>query len=105
MLEALQLPPALWGEAILTATYLWNHMESTSLPPGTTPFEVINGHPPDLSHLCMFGSYYWARISTELQSKFGHHSCHVFFMKYPDGVKEYCIWDYTTGFILHGLQC
>lgn len=41
MLEAAKLPPSLWGEAVLTAMYLWNRTESTTLPPGQTPFERL----------------------------------------------------------------
>ena len=56
MLQAVKLPTSLWGEAVLTATYLWNCTESVSLPPGVTPFKLVNGHKPDISHLHIFGS-------------------------------------------------
>lgn len=56
MLQVAKLPTSLWGEAVLTATYLWNHTESVSLPPGVTPFELVNGRKPDISHLHVFGS-------------------------------------------------
>ena len=56
MLQAAKLLTSLWGEAVLTATYLWNHTESVSLPPGVTPFELVNGHKPNISHLHVFGS-------------------------------------------------
>ena len=51
MLEAADLPSNLWGEAVLTAAYLWNRTESVSLPPGITPYELANGTKPDLSHI------------------------------------------------------
>ena len=55
MLEAAGLPSTLWGEAVLTAAYLWNHTESAALPPGKTPYEMVNNKKPDLSHLRVFG--------------------------------------------------
>jgi hypothetical protein len=66
MLETSGSPLNLWGEAILTAVYLWNRTESNSLPAGVIPYEIINHRKPDLSHLRVFGSRCWARIPTEL---------------------------------------
>ena len=97
MLEAARLPKHLWGEAVLTASYLWNQTESRSLPPGKAPYEMVNGKQPDLSHLRIFGSHCWARIPTELQTKFGPRSHQVIFLGYLEGVKDYRIQDTTTG--------
>jgi len=97
MLEAVRLPSNLWGEAVLIVAYLWNHTESNSLPAGVTPYEIVNHHKPDLSHLKVFSSSCWAHISTELQTKFGAHSCRAIFLGYPDGIKGYCVRDASTG--------
>jgi hypothetical protein len=51
LLETANLPATLWGEAVLTICYLWNRTESSTLPCGVTPYEVLNGCKPDLSHL------------------------------------------------------
>ena len=56
MLEAAGLPLTLWGEAVLTAAYLWNRTKSTALPPGKTPYEMVNNRKPDLTHLRVFRS-------------------------------------------------
>ena len=93
MLEAAGLPSILWGKAILTTTYLWNCTKSTALPPRKTPYEMVNNKKPDLSHLCIFGSWCWACISTELQSKLGPKSHWAIFMGYPEGVKGYHLRD------------
>ena len=93
MLNAAKLPPSLWGEAVLTAVYLWNCTESVSLPPGVTPFEMVNGRKPDLLHIRVFGSRCWARIPTELQTKLGPHTRCGIFMGYPEGVKGYRVRD------------
>ncbi|KAG1732521.1 hypothetical protein EDB19DRAFT_1912038 [Suillus lakei] len=73
MLEAANLPATLWGEAVLTCCYFWNCSESVSLPPGVTPYQVLNGRKPDLGHLHVFGARCFARIPTELQTKLGLH--------------------------------
>ena len=97
MLEAAGLPSTLWGEAVLTAAYLWNRTESAALPPGKTPYEMVNNRKPDLSHLRVFGSQCWACVPTELQSKLGPKSRRAIFMGYPEGVKGYCLRDSSTG--------
>jgi hypothetical protein len=97
MLEAAGLPLTLWGEAVLTAAYLWNRTEFASLPPGRTPFEMVNGVKPDLSHLRIFGSHCWAHIPAELQSKLGPKSRRAVFLGYPDGTKGYRLRDAENG--------
>ena len=100
MLEAAGLLSILWDKAVLTATYLWNHTKSAALPPGKTPYKMVNNKKPDLSHLCIFGSWCWAHIPTELQSKLGPKSCQAIFMGYPEGVKGYCLHDSGSGAFL-----
>jgi transposase InsO family protein len=50
MLDYAKLSPTLWGEAALTAAYLFNRSESHSLPAGVTPYEMLHGSKPDVSH-------------------------------------------------------
>jgi hypothetical protein len=77
------------GEAALTACYLWNHSETSTLPPGITPYEMLNGHKPDLAHLGVFRAKCFVCIPTELQTKGGPHSHPTIFMGYSEGVKGY----------------
>ena len=67
---------------------------------------MVNGCKPDVSHLHIFSLRCWARIPTELQTKFGPHSRRAIFMGYPDGVKGYQVHDPTTGafFIAHNVK-
>jgi len=50
----LNLPANLWGECVLTSTYMKNHTLSRSLK-GRTPFEAYYGKKPDLTHLRELG--------------------------------------------------
>ena len=54
MLRDSHLPLRYWGEAMHTANYLRNR--SPCKHHGKTPFEVLTGHPPDVSNLRVFGS-------------------------------------------------
>ena len=51
MLHLAGLPQMYWGKAALMAAYLHNWMESHVLPPGQTPYEMLHGQCPNLSHL------------------------------------------------------
>lgn len=97
MLKAARLPANLWGEAALMVCYLWNRSTSRTLPPNTTPFELMNGCKPNLSHIQVFGSHCFARIPTELQVKLGPRSRPATFLGYPKGTKGYCLCDKVTG--------
>lgn len=105
MLEAANLPSNLWGEAILTAAYLWNCTESISLPPGVTPYKLVNEAKPNLSHIRVFGSRCWVHIPMELQMKFGPHSHCAIFVGYPEGTKGYRVHDAKNGlfFVAHNV--
>jgi len=50
----LNLPANLWGECVLTSTYMKNRTLSRSLK-GKTPFEAYYGKKPDLTHLRELG--------------------------------------------------
>lgn len=98
MLETAGLPANLWGEAALTACYLWNRSASSTLPSDVTPYEMVNGRKPDLSYLRVFGSKCFARIPTELQTKLGPHSRRAIFVGYPEGTKGYRLRDSNGSF-------
>jgi len=51
MLHFVGLSQTYLGEAALTAAYLHNRTESWALPSGKTPYEMLHGVRPDLSHL------------------------------------------------------
>ena len=51
MLTTAQLPLTYWGEAALTAGFLFNLTTSSTLPPYVTPFEILKTTKPDVSHL------------------------------------------------------
>jgi hypothetical protein len=97
MLDYAHLSPSLWGEAALTACYLFNRTESRALPPGKTPYEMLHGVQPNLAHLRVFGARCFARIPTELQQKLGPRSRKAIFMGYPPGVKAWRCQDSVTG--------
>jgi transposase InsO family protein len=44
-----------WAEAIQTAAYLRNRSNTKALPRDQTPYEMLFGRKPDLSHLRVFG--------------------------------------------------
>ena len=96
MLAATGAPQSLWGEATLTAAYLWNRTPSRTLLPGVTPFEMVHGRKPNLSHLRVWGVRCFARVPLELQTKLGLRSRECYFMGYPDGVKGYRVRDVRT---------
>ena len=63
-LEAKDLSPKIWDEAINCATYVQNIVPHKELEE-KTPFEAWSGHKPNVSHLRVFGSKAWARIPPE----------------------------------------
>ena len=53
---------AYWAEAVATATYLRNHMVSTALKIGETPYLLWYGEKPKLKHVRVFGCVVYTHI-------------------------------------------
>ncbi|KAF8951510.1 hypothetical protein BDZ97DRAFT_1684395 [Flammula alnicola] len=96
MLTAAQLPLTYWGEAALTAGYLYNLTVTSTLPKDITPFEVFQNRKPDVSHLKTWSVRCFAHIPLELQTKLGAKSCECLFMGYPPGGRGYRVRSLTT---------
>jgi hypothetical protein len=50
------LPEALWGEAMLTACYIYNRLLHSALSSGMTPFEALHGYKAKANRLHVFGA-------------------------------------------------
>ena len=96
MLTAAQLPLTYWGEAALTAGFLFNLSISSTLPKNVTPFEVLKHTKPDVSHLKVWGVRCFAHVPIELQTKLGVKSCECLFMGYPPSGRGYRVRSLTT---------
>ena len=69
MLEAKDLNPNLWDEAINCAAYIQNISPNKYLDRKTT-YEAWFGHKPSVSHFKVFGSKAWARIPPKKERPF-----------------------------------
>uniref|UniRef100_A0A6V7JW40 Integrase catalytic domain-containing protein n=1 Tax=Bracon brevicornis TaxID=1563983 RepID=A0A6V7JW40_9HYME len=56
LLYGANLGKELWGEAVLTATYLTNLTPTKAIPQDKTPYELWHNRKPRLDHLRIFGS-------------------------------------------------
>ena len=96
MLTAAQLPLTYWGEAALTAAFLFNLTTSSTLPHGVTPYEILKTSKPDVSHLRTWGVRCFAHVPVELQTKLGHKSVECLFMGYPPSGRGYRVRSLAT---------
>ena len=58
MIEAKDLSPKLWAEAIICVAYIQNRALHKSVD-GKTPYEAWFGHKPNISDFRIFGSRAW----------------------------------------------
>ena len=87
LMEA-NLDKKFWGEALMTATYLQNRME-TSLIKNKTPFELWYGKKPRLKHIRTFGCKACLYIPKEKREKFGPRAEVFRFIGYSEKNKGY----------------
>ncbi|KAJ2929097.1 hypothetical protein H1R20_g8001, partial [Candolleomyces eurysporus] len=58
-----------WGWAVKFSQHVRNRLTTSTLPPGTTPYEALLGVKPDLSGLRVFGCRCYPLIPPELHQK------------------------------------
>ena len=63
------LPKALWGEAAIAGTYIYNRTPHSSLQDSMTPFEARHGEKPDRSNIRTWGSITYKKEPKKLLKK------------------------------------
>ena len=99
MLIESDLPEELWGEAVLTASYLTNRSPTSAIKDCKTPFEMWHGKKPNLEKLKIFGCVVYVKIPGLKRTKFEPKSKKGRFVGYA--VNGYRIWDAETKKISH----
>ena len=104
LLQAKNIPPSLWDEALNRASYIQNRVPH-KLVIGATPFEALHGHKPDVSHLRFFGSKAWARIPMDKRKAFQDESSKCILLGYVKDAKAYKLMELATRkcFIKHNV--
>lgn len=89
------LPKKLWGECLLTTTFLISRLLVKILS-WKTPYEILYGHVPDYSGLRSFGCLCYAYNINLNRDKFDSRARKCMFLGYPPGQKAYKLYDMTT---------
>ncbi|KAJ0558902.1 putative RNA-directed DNA polymerase [Helianthus annuus] len=88
------LPLRYWSDCVLTAVYLINRLPSSVLN-GRSPFEMMFGFSPSLSHLRNFGCLCFSTVLTD-SDKFAYHADKCVFLGYSNFKKGYKLLSLDT---------
>ncbi|XP_022897693.1 uncharacterized protein LOC111411390 [Olea europaea var. sylvestris] len=91
MILSSDIPKSFWGEFVMPARYLINLTSSTALN-GDTPYEKWPGKLSDYYLLKTFGC---VTFSHQSEGKLKSKAKKCVFLGYPEGVKDYRLWDRT----------
>ena len=92
MMEAKDLNPKIWDEAIKCDAYVQNKYYHKYLD-GKAPYEAWSGHKPSISHFRVFGSKAWARIPPEKRKALKPQRKESIMVGYDEYAKGYNIFD------------
>ncbi|CAM8941688.1 unnamed protein product [Rhodiola kirilowii] len=87
-----QVPDLLWGDCVLTATYIINRLPSSVLK-GITPFEVLFKRKPEYAHMRAFGCLCYMTKIAPGKSKFDTRAIPCIFTGYAFDQKGYKLFD------------
>jgi hypothetical protein len=91
MLFQANIPLSCWSLAVETAMYIRNRCPSSSNENFCTPFEVLFGEVPELSHLRVFGARVFYHVPSELRNKLEPKSLEGIFVGYDQLNRAYRI--------------
>ena len=89
MLSHTDLSNAYWAEAVATATYLRNHLVSTALKAGETPYLLWYGKKTNLEHIRVFGCVVYSHIPSENRKKLDKKAQKLRFIGYTETTRNY----------------
>ena len=93
MLHHAGMTKGFWSEAILTATHVLNRSPRKGLG-WRTPYELLFGTTPDVSHFRIFGCRAW--VLNEDVKKWEPRANPMVFIGYEPGSKAFKLWDPKT---------
>ena len=93
MLSHAGLGNVYWAEAVATATFLRNHMVSTALKIGETPYLLWYGEKPNLKHVRVFGCMVYTHIPDRNHKKLDKKAQKLGFIDYIGTPSNYKVWD------------
>jgi len=92
MLFNTKLSRCLWAEAVNTAIYLLNRMQTTQTP-NSTPYELWFGQKPTLNHVKVFGCEAFVHVPDQKRSKLDPKSHKLIFVGYDKNSTNYRLYD------------
>ena len=92
MLVQAQLPKIFWGEAMLTANYLYNRSPTQKLV-NTTPHEALTGEEPRIDHLRVFGCKAFVFIPKKTRRPLDYSGKIARFVGYGANSQTYKLYD------------
>ncbi len=92
LLLSSNLPQYMWGEAILTATYLYNRTPHSKLG-YKTPYEAKNGEKPDITNIKVFGSLAYFKNKRPNLKKLDPRGTLGILIGYGTDCNNYKVWD------------
>ncbi|OQE62856.1 hypothetical protein PENNAL_c0258G09243 [Penicillium nalgiovense] len=95
LLSDAKLPPSWWTELLDTVVYLKLRAPASILQK-KTPFEILYGKPPSLSHLRRIGSRAWVLIPKEHRVKLGPRSSECRLLGYCEP-NQYKLYEIHSG--------
>lgn len=91
MLKSKRLPNFMWGEAVLTTTYILN-LSSTKRLKGITPEEAWSEVKPNVTHLKIFGSICYKHVPDQLRKKLNDKRLPLILVRY-NSTKGYNLYN------------
>ena len=99
MMAQANLPISFWGEALLSAAYIINHVPSKFVP--STPNELWKRETPDLSIMSPWRCTTYIQNTSHEYGKLGPRGKKCIFIRYSEFSKGYVfLGEYMTGKVI-----
>jgi transposase InsO family protein len=89
MLNGARLPARFWGEGLNYLRHVIVRSPSSSIPLGTTPYEMVHKRKVDYSPLRVFGCRAWAHIQRKERKSLQDHAKPCVFLGCPEDFKSW----------------
>jgi transposase InsO family protein len=87
------MPARFWDEGLNYLRHVIVRSPSSSIPAGTTPYEMVHKRKPDYSPLRVFGCCAWAHIQRKERKSLQDHAKPCVFLGCPEDFKGWKLWD------------